>query len=271
MNTILSAETSWLLEPEAFLRLCALPPLAAFPQNSPPAGAETPLYIIAGGLATVPLHGTIFRELSESSRRVLQAYGLPFTESAKVAAGLRELRDNPAVHAVLLDIDSPGGAVNGTPELAAAVRQLSREKFVYAFTPGLCCSAAYWVASQCDGIYAAPSARVGSIGVILPLLDNSEALSKNGLRVDVFSAGRYKSAGLAGTSLTDEQRELLQKQVNSTWADFKAAVTSRRRSVEDSCMEGQTFTGAEARGLHLVDACAYHLAEVQEKLLLRHC
>ena len=68
--------------------------------------------------------------------------------------------------------------MNGTPELAQAVADASRDKFVYAFSAGQMCSAAYWVASQCDAIYATPSARVGSIGVILPFVDDTEAFRK---------------------------------------------------------------------------------------------
>ncbi len=82
------------------------------------------------------------------------------------------------IKAVFLDIDSPGGTVAGTPELAAAVASLNERKPVYAFSSGLMCSAAYWIASQARAIYATPSAQVGSIGVVQAVIDNSAALDK---------------------------------------------------------------------------------------------
>ena len=259
----------WLITPEAYCELATvLHRVEAGPFALPGKEPET-TPAPENGLLTLPMHGTVLRQVPERTKNILAAYDVEVTDATALARDLLAARDNPEVRCVLLDIDSPGGTVNGTPELAAAVRSLSREKFVYAYTAGMACSAAYWVASQCNGIYAAPSARVGSIGVILPITDSSGLYEKFGLKVDVFAAGRYKSVGLDGTSLTDEQRDLLQQQVESTWADFKAAV-NRRRTVDASLMEGQTFTGKQARENGLVDACSNSLASVQYKQTMRH-
>ena len=268
MNNLFTTERLWLMESESYLQLVSLPAPAVPPVTKPL--PEHDAYTLDGGLATVPIHGPIFRRLPETTRAVLNMFGIEHTEAQKAAKVLKTLQEDPAVLVVLLDVDSPGGTVNGTPELAEAVRELSKKKYVYAFTSGQACSAAYWVASQCDGIYAAPSARVGSIGVLLPLLDCSEAYAKLGLRKEAITAGKYKGTGLTGTSLTDEQRALLQQQVNDTWADFKAAVT-RRRNIAPEHMEGQTFPGAQARTLGLVDATISTLEAVQNKLRARHC
>lgn len=268
MITHITTERIWLLEPDAYFQLAALPMPGTLP-DMPRSASHADVYQ-DGALATVPIHGTMFRSLPESASRVLHALGVEFSETANVAKTLKRLETDPSVQVVLLDIDSSGGTVNGTPELANAVRHLSKHKFVYAYTAGLACSAAYWVASQCDGIYAAPSARVGSVGVILPVVDSKEAYAQKGLHMDVFAAGRYKSTGMSGTSLSGEQRELLQRQVENTWADFKAAVTRRRRTIAPEHLEGQTFTGTQARQFGLVDACADNLESVQQKLLARH-
>lgn len=266
MLHLLNNERMWLLEPDAYARLSRLPLLAAIPDTDNGGGAAP---TIQGGLATVPIRGTLLRAATEGERYTLRAYGVDYTETAPLARTLTSLETNPDISVVLLDIDSPGGTVNGTPELANAVRSLSRRKHVYAFTAGLCCSAAYWVASQCDGIYAAPSSRVGSIGVLLPVTDSTEAYSRSGLKVELFSAGRYKGTGMRGTSLSDEQRALLQEQVNTTWAEFKEAVNARRAVAEED-MEGQTFTGRQGVARGLVDACSDSIEAVQEKLLRRH-
>jgi hypothetical protein len=100
--------------------------------------------------------------------------------------------------------------VAGTEELAADVAALAKIKPVHAFIDDLGASAAYWVASQAQAVYATASARVGSIGVILPFIDSTEAFKQAGLKVEVFAAGKFKSAGTPGVPLTDAQRALLQ-------------------------------------------------------------
>ena len=264
---LLNNDNLWLMEPSAYLRLASMPNVTPAVQRT--SSSEKPPYSQTGSLATVPIHGTMMRHVGGITRMIYQALDEPFAESGQLAQLMAQLQADPSVKAVLLDFDSPGGSVNGTPELAAAVARLSREKYVYAYTAGLCCSAAYWVASQCDGIYAAPSAQLGSIGVLLPVADTSEAYTKNGVKMEVFSAGKYKSIGVGGTAMTEEQKALLQERVNTTWAEFKSAV-NRRRNVADAYMEGQTFTGTEAKNYGLADARADSLPFLQEKLAARH-
>lgn len=261
---LLTDDNLWLIEPSAYQRLSNMPTIT---QTS--TSFESRPYTQNGSLATVPIHGVMMREVTGILRKLYLALDEPFAETGNLAQLMVQLRHDPSVKAVLLDIDSPGGAVNGTPELAAAIARFSREKYVYAFTAGQCCSAAYWIASQCDGIYAAPSARLGSVGVLLPVVDTTEAYSREGIKMEVFAAGKYKSIGVRGIAMTDEQRELLQARVNNTWMEFKAAV-NRRRHIDDFCMEGQTFTGTEARDYGLADARSDSLPSLQEKLALRH-
>ena len=117
-----------------------------------------------------------------------------------------------------------GGTVNGTPELAALVADVSKAKYTYAFNDGQMCSAAYWIASQSDAVFAKPSARVGSIGELLPMLDESKAFEQAGIKVELFAAGKYKSVGVPGVSLTDEQRAWLKADVDEIYGGFKAPV-----------------------------------------------
>jgi signal peptide peptidase SppA len=232
----------WLITPEALDHFAARTTAFATGQlfqDDPP---THPLLSIEDGVGIVSLDGPLIRRpgLIES-----WLFGAVDTEDA--IGAIREAVKNEKVDAILLDIDSPGGTVNGTPELAEAVADASREKFVYAFSGGLMCSAAYWVASQCDAIYASPSARIGSVGVIIPFLDSAEAYRQAGLHMEVFASGKFKSIGTPGTSLTDEQRELLQGEVEEIFADFRTAVLTRGRKIPDEAMEGQTFSARQAQ------------------------
>jgi signal peptide peptidase SppA len=231
----------WLLTPEAHAAMVAAS--RAFFEAPPEieAGPESPLLSVEEGVGIVRVDGPIIRRPGLPARLLFGA-----TDTEAVTDAVNEAAANPSVQAVLLDIDSPGGSVCGTPELAQAVADLSRQKYVYAFTSGQMCSAAYWVASQCDAIYMTPGARVGSIGVIASALDTSEALRGQGIKVEVFAAGKYKSLGTSGVPLTDEQRDWLQRSVEEIAAEFRAAVLARGRRIPDEAMEGQTFSAKAA-------------------------
>ena len=91
------------------------------------------------GIALIPVVGSLVR------RTVGLDPASGFTSYAEIAGMVDAALADPSVEGIVLDIDSPGGTVNGTPELAEAVADASRQKFVYAFSAGLMCSAAYWV------------------------------------------------------------------------------------------------------------------------------
>ena len=257
----------WLITLEAYRELCTVNFQSPAQGNADDEKAQP--YELQNGLATVRIHGTMLRQVSPRQKAIAAICGVRLCSMEETASVLQQAAADPAVHTILLDIDSPGGTVNGTPELAQVVRSIAKDKHVYAFTAGQCCSAAYWVASQADVIYAAPSATVGSIGVILPMVDSSALYDRCGLKMEVFSAGKYKSTGMDGTSLTAEQRDRLTQQVNDTWARFKQAVTLRR-SIDEADMEGQTFYGLDARDKGLVDACTISKTLLQQKILNRH-
>ena len=264
---ITSPMQPWLITLEAYRELCTVNFQAPAKGNAVDEKAQP--YELRDGLATVRIHGTMLRHVSHRQKSIAAICGVRLCSMEETAAALQQAAADPAVHTILLDIDSPGGTVNGTPELAQVVRTVAKDKHVYAFTAGQCCSAAYWVASQSDVIYATPSATVGSIGVILPVVDSSAFYDRCGLKMEVFSAGKYKSTGMDGTSLTEEQRDRLTQQVNATWARFKQAVT-RRRTISDADMEGQSFYGTDARDKKLVDACIHSVGVVKGKILTRH-
>ncbi len=262
MNLSQLHKQPWLITPEAFGVIYSAAQ-SFFKEGVPTTlRTESKLLSVEGGIGTVALRGPMMRNPDVIDQLVFGA-----TDTEEALAAVHEASEREDVQAILLDIDSPGGSVNGTPELAAAVAAASKSKAVYAFSAGQMCSAAYWVASQCDAVYATPSARVGSIGVILPVVDSSEAFAQAGLKMEVFAAGKFKSAGTPGTSLTDEQKDWLQSEVEEIAADFRSAVLARGRKIPDEAMEGQTFSGRRAMRLNMagmVDGRAQVVARLRE-------
>ena len=225
---------------------------------------ESSLLNSEDGVGVVAIEGPILRKPDLFDRLVFGA-----TSSEEIGEALREAARRDDIKAVFLDIDSPGGTVAGIPELAAAVKGLNERKPVYAFSSGQMCSAAYWVASQARAVYATPSARVGSIGVVQALIDNTVALDKAGLKVEVFSVGKYKAMGAPGTPLTDEQRELIQSNLAEIAAEFHDAVLARGRAIPAEAMEGQTFSGKQAQR-HNLAGMVPDRAEAMRRLRVYH-
>lgn len=206
-------------------------------------------YQLNGKTAIIPCDGVIGRKFSSclSSSGVVSVD--VFERLVRTAA------NDDEVDSLMLVFDSPGGLATGVPEAAQAVRLAAQGKTVAAYVDGLCCSAAYWMASQCDVIYATESADVGSIGAYIALLDESRAAEMQGLHVEMFKSGRFKGMGYPGTSLTDEQRAMLQSHVDRLAAKFKATVRSGRagHSIPDDVMQGQSLCADDALAAGLVD------------------
>ena len=264
MNSLLLQNREWLIQPEALQSMATSLRGLSEHEFFPKKASENPLLTIEDGIGVITIEGAILRKPDLFARVFLGA-----TSSEEIGEALREAAGRNDIKAVFLNIDSPGGTVAGTPELAAAVASLNERKPVYAFSSGLMCSAAYWVASQARAIYATPSAQVGSIGVVQAVIDSSAAIDKAGIKVEVFSVGKYKAMGAPGTALTDDQRELIQSNLAEIAAEFHDAVLSRGRAIPAEAMEGQTFSGKQAQR-HNLAGMVPDRAEAMRRLKVYH-
>ena len=265
MTSDLLQNREWLIQPDALQSMAAsLRSLVDRGGMLPKQASESSLLSVEDGIGVVAIEGPILRKPDLFARIFFGA-----TSSEEIGDALREAAGRDDIKAVFLNIDSPGGTVAGTPELANAVAALDKKKPVYAFSSGLMCSAAYWVASQARAIYATPSAQVGSIGVVQAVIDNSAALDKAGIKVEVFSVGKYKAMGAPGKPLTDDQRELISSNLAEIARDFHAAVLVKGRAIPAEAMEGQTFSGKQAQR-HNLAGMVTDRAEAMRRLRVYH-
>jgi signal peptide peptidase SppA len=199
-------------------------------------------------IAVIEIEGTLTKRGSS-----LSAAGSLVRLRQAVRAAVRD----PDVGGILLRIDSPGGTVAGTADMAREVAAAAKKKPVYAFAEDLTASAAYWIASQAEKVFANdPTAMVGSIGTFVGLYDYSGYAAKEGIRAVVIKAGKYKGAGFAGTEITEEQRGHWQQIVDETQAEFSAGVAAGRRlpaAQVDELADGRVHTAAKAQSLGLID------------------
>lgn len=163
-------------------------------------------------------------------------------------AALRAAAKNPAVSAIVLALDSPGGTVDGTERLGAAVREVSGQKPVVAFADGMMCSAAYWIASQAREIIAAPLSLVGSIGVLMVHADWSAYLAKEGIKVTVLRAtdSADKAKGNPYEPLDDDTKAALTRELDTANKAFHAVVRAGRAKISDEALTGAAWSVEDA-------------------------
>jgi len=208
------------------------------------------LTVDRNGFATLPISGVL---MLRPSLVEMYYYG---AEDTEVIQGLVEqAAEDKDIRGLLLDIDSPGGYAVGIAELGDTIAAAAKKKPVVAYTNGIMASAAYWIASQATEIVTSHSAIVGSVGVYAAYYDYSARLAALGIKVEVFTneEGKYKGAGIAGTSLSEEQKERIQDAVQEDFEEFKKAILAKRPGIPDEAMQGQTFSGKKAVGVKLTD------------------
>lgn len=170
---------------------------------------------------------------------------------------LGEYRDDPAVRAVVLRINSPGGVVAPTQEIFTAVRRLREaKKPVVASLGSVAASGGYYVAVAADRIFASPGTLTGSIGVVMQLANVEGLLKKVGVEYVVIKAGAYKDVGNFARAMTPEERRILQALLDDVYDQFISAVADGR-GLEPQAVrafaEGRIYSGRQAQGLKMVD------------------
>lgn len=220
-----------------------------------------PYRTTAAGVAILPLLGSLVHRAS-----YLDAWsGLTSYERFSHLIGLAA--DDPDVASIVIDVDSPGGVAIGAFEAADAVRSAAGRKMVVAVANGLCCSAAYIIASAASRIVAAQDAVVGSIGVVLMHADHSKRLDKAGVAVTLIHAGARKVDGNPYQGLTDEVAGELQREVEKLMDLFVMTVERGRPALSAKAAratEARTYLGADAVKAGLADEVGSFVSTVRD-------
>lgn len=208
-----------------------------------------------GKVAVIPVYGVLSHKMD------LMSAMSGGTSYAGIKKSLHAALANEDVKAVVLDIDSPGGSVPGTDELATEIRRIrGGEKPIVAQVNSLAASAAYWIASSADEIVVTPSGRAGSIGVYTAHDDISAALEKRGIKRTYISAGKYKVEGNETEPLGKDALAHIQDSVNHSYKKFVAAVAEGRGTtvgkVEDGYGQGRVFYAQALMDRGMVDGVA---------------
>ncbi len=218
------------------------------------------LYVIAGigsklfnitdyeeKILVIPIDGVISMEKSSTG-----IFGGQTSEG--VLQDIKDAGKDSTVKGIILEINSPGGAVVASQEIADAVKSLNKTK--YAVIREVGASGGYWIASATDKIIASPMSITGSIGVIGSYLEFSGLFEKYGIGYERLVSGDKKDIGTPYRDLTSEEKTLMENKLRIVHEYFiKQVAMNRHMEIEDvrKVATGEFYLGSEAKELGLID------------------
>ncbi|MEN6522848.1 MAG: signal peptide peptidase SppA [Anaerolineaceae bacterium] len=217
-------------------------------------GATKPSERISGSIAVLPLFGTLVPRAS------LFTETSGATSAEQFGKRFDQLVEDPSVGAIVIDVDSPGGQVQGIEELSKKIYDARGKKPIIAVANHLAASAAYWIATAADELVVTPSGEVGSIGVFAVHEDESERNAKDGIKVTMISEGKYKTEGNPYEPLSEEARSTIQERVSEVYDLFIRAVARNRgvkpAEVREGFGEGRVVASKKAVQMGMADRIA---------------
>lgn len=169
---------------------------------------------------------------------------------------IRRFRDDEDIKAIVIRIDSPGGAVGPSQEIYREIRKTIETKKVVASMGAVAASGGYYVACATDAIVANPGTITGSIGVIMGYTNFRQLLDKIGMVPVVIKSGPYKDTGSPTREMREDEREILQSITSTIHEQFVTAIAEGRkmdRADVEQAADGRIFTGENAKDRGLVD------------------
>jgi protease IV len=246
-----------------------------------PTAAYEEEYISGEGpdkVAVVPVVGTI-----ASADNSVPGTQPPVTPEG-LSDALRQAEEDPAVAAVVLEVNSPGGGVTASDEMQQSILDFkeSSGKPVVVSMGDVAASGGYYISTAADRIVANETTLTGSLGVIFSLTDFSELANKYGVEQEVIKSGKFKDMGSSFRDLTPEEREIFQSLVDESYDEFVSVIVEGRGLPEERVREiadGRIYSGEQARELGLVDsfggldeaaAISQDLARVEDATIVRY-
>ena len=218
-------------------------------------------------VAVVPVVGTI-----ASADNSVPGTEPPITPEG-LADALRQAEEDPAVAAVVLEVNSPGGGVTASDEMHQSILDFreSSGKPVVVSMGDTAASGGYYISTAADRIVANETTLTGSLGVIFSLTDFSELADDYGVEQEVVKSGEFKDMGSSFRNLTPEEREILQSIVDESYNEFVSVIVEGRDLPEERVREiadGRVYSGQQAKEIGLVDSFGGldEAAEISEDL-----
>jgi protease-4 len=177
-------------------------------------------------------------------------------DSKDIVEELKGYIKDPSIKAIILRIDSPGGAVAPAQEIYEEVKKAVAKKKILVSMGSIAASGGYYIASPATKIIANPGTLTGSIGVIMEVPNIEGLLNKIGIKTEVIKSGKHKDIASMFRGIKKEEREILQGVMDNVHEQFIKAVAEGRKMLVDDVKkiaDGRIFTGEQALKLGLID------------------
>lgn len=210
------------------------------------------------------------KDLKSNNLQQINLVG-PIMEVSEVLEKIESATNNENIKGVLFVVDSPGGAVAPSLELAYAIKRLKKMKPVVAYAKGTIASGSYYASIWADEIMVNPGSMVGSIGVVMQGTDMSELMGKIGIKTQSVQAGKYKKIGTPDREWKEFEVAELNKVIQGTYDMFTKDVANARKldiKDRDKFANAHIFTASQAKEVGLVDSLgvSYDAKKRVEKL-----
>ncbi len=211
------------------------------------------LFILGSSMMNNGLTDTIGSQ--EGNIGVVEVTG-PIMSSKEVIDDIRMFREDEAIKAIILRIDSPGGGIGPSQEIYRELMKTRDQKQVIASMGSVAASGGYYIAAAAQGIVANPGTITGSIGVIMEYANLMELAQKIGISPVVIKSGEFKDMGSPLREIKENEKALFQELVDELHAQF-VSDAARARDMKEETManlaDGRVYTGQKALKLKLVD------------------
>lgn len=206
-------------------------------------------------ILVVPIEGTI----SDTGVSVLSSTGYNHQLTLNI---LDSVKKDPTIAGIVLKVNSPGGGTFESAQVHDKIMELKNELEipVYSSMGSMAASGGYYVSAPADKIFASKETITGSIGVIMSSTNYTGLFEKLGLQDQTIKSGANKDIGSASRPMTEEEREILQNFVNSSYQRFVTVVEQGRRMDRNKVLEladGRIYDGEQAKNNGLVDEIGY--------------
>ena len=169
---------------------------------------------------------------------------------------LDAIAKDDSVKALVVRIDSPGGAVGPSQEIFSELKKLGKELPIVASIGGVGASGGYYIACAAQKIYANPGAITGSIGVIAQFASYEKLLDWAMIDVEIIKSGKYKDVGSSFRKMNEADKQYIQQLIDNVYEQFKSVVADARdldTKQIDKVADGKIYTGEQALNLKLID------------------
>jgi protease IV len=204
---------------------------------------ESPAIATGPQIGVIPLKGTIGMDRGVDAEDVLKH--------------VKKFGEDSSIKAIVVRIDSPGGAVGPSQEIYDEVRKVAQKKPVVCSMGSTAASGGFYVAMGCRKVVAEPGTLTGSIGVIMQVPNVKGLAARFDIRMETVKSGKLKDVGNPFRDMTPEDRAYLQSVIDGVYTQFLSAVVESRKLPEDEVRkiaDGRVLTGADAKRLKLIDA-----------------